>query len=771
MKRVVLICIMLLCYCNVAMAQNYHNINHSSGTQFIANVSVKVDVVGNAGIYPGTSCGIGSYQIGAGPASPVTSSGFTYTFGRAVKEVRCRITASEPGEVISVKINGKNYTLTTANLGTFTAFCGSTTGSALNTNGQVYFTSGSSNVNTELRMIDSIKSITILDIDTIGGSVMQVDFVTDTVVEVLNYVDTILCVGDTVDIPYRIAGYFAAGNQFIFQLSNQFGSFASPTILATVNGTNSGTCRAVIPFVPVSDAYRIRVVATSPSYISKPFPVNIAIGQPPVGIIYNTGPACAGGFAQIGYTHLSHFTEVRWSRYGGPVFSKLQHHAFKTVHMTDSGLYYAEMQDYGCVISDTTRLKVKPNPLIADIRFNNPLCEGDTLQMSGNIDTVGVSNVWVKPDGNTDTIKALTVLNVSAKDSGKYILVTRLDGCVAFDSVLVNVKHMPVTELEDTSICFGETLMLRPKDTMQGVVYQWNGPSGFVANAKDITISPAYFGAKGMYVLKASLDGCVRTDTMIADIRPLPLTPVALKDTALCSGGSLMLGIKEKNQHTTYSWIGPSGFTSIVADTVLHSVQVDAGGKYILYADLDNCKTSDTIDVLVKRSPIKPIASVNSPVMKGGVVDFKIENKENGINYVWRGPSGFSSQLISPDINNAQPWHSGRYVLVAELEGCMDSTDIWVNIGDVADTGFIVLYPNANDGNFYLKGLLYNNQQAEISIFNDAGQMVYLTTVPVADKLLYTNINMKGALSGGVYMLKLKADGKLRVFKFVVVRR
>ena len=106
---------------------------------------------------------------------------------------------------------------------------------------------------------------------------------------------------------------------------------------------------------------------------------------------------------------------------------------------------------------------------------------------------------------------------------------------------------------------------------------------------------------------------------------------------------------------------------SAVVDTNLYAIQVDAGGKYILTASLNNCKLSDTIDVLVKRSPIKPIASANSPVVKGGVVDFKIENKENGINYVWQGPSGFYSQLISPDINNAQPWQSGRYVLVAEL--------------------------------------------------------------------------------------------------------
>lgn len=753
-----------------AFSQQYYNISHASGNQTIGNLLVNVASVGAGALYPGGgTCGIGPYHIGAGPVSPVTSSGFTYTFSRAVKEVRFQLTASEPGEIISIKLNGINYLLSTSNLGTFSAICGNTGSMTINTSGNLLFTAGS-NINTQIRIRDSIKSITIADADTVGGSVMSVDFVTDTVVEVVNYVDTILCVGDTIDIPYRIAGNFGPSNQFIFQLSDKFGSFASPTILGAVTSMYSGTYTAVIPMVPVSDAYKIRIVATSPAYVSKPFPVNIAIGQIPLAVIYNTGPACKDNFAQIGYTNYSHFTEVRWSRWGGPVFSKLQHHPFPRVQYADSGLYVAVMQDYGCEIWDTTRLFIKPNPLVVSAVNNSPVCEGDTLLLKANVDSANAVNVWLKPDGSTDTLKTIAIANATKSDTGRYVLITTLDGCLGFDTLNVKVKHKPVTALEDISICFGDALHLKAKDTMQGIVYMWNGPSGFVATAKDSTIAPAYFNRKGLYTLTASLNGCRTDDSLEADIKPLPARPVALQDTTVCSGTAILLGSKEIIPGTDYGWVGPAGFASGRVDTSIKNAQMTASGKYVLTAVLNGCTSADTIDVNVKRTPLKPEVSSNSPVLKGGTLQLRIDNKESGINYSWIGPAGFATSILAPEIKKAESWQSGIYTLVAELEGCKDSSSVLVSISDVADTGLIVLYPNANNGDFFLKGLLRNDQLAELKITNDIGQMVYRTSVQVTDKMLYCKVPLRGALASGVYMLKLFVDGDYKVFKFVVKR-
>lgn len=764
-----LLCILMLCIVySCAIAQNYYNIGHTSGVQVLGNISVRADRINAAGVYPGTNCGLGPYHIGAGSVSSVTRSGYQYSFDRAVKEVRFTMNASEPGEEITIVLNGKNYTLTSGNLSTYTGMCGSTGGAAISA-GKLIFTGGSNN-NSILRIIDSIRTISILDIDTVGGTVMTTDFVTDTAVDIVNYVDTLLCVGDTIHINYRIAGSFSPSNQFVFQLSDQYGNFGIPTVLATVSGTNSGSCDAVIPVVPSSGAYKIRAVSTSPTYVSLPFPHEIAIGNMPLASIYNTGPACEGGYAQIGYTNFSHFTEVRWSRWGGVVFSKLQHHGFPVVKQSDSGLYVGEMQDYGCLIMDTTRLKVKPNPLVAAVYDNSPVCAGDTLHLHGNIDTPGVLNVWIKPDGNTDSVKNLSVSNANIKDAGRYVLVTRLDGCVAFDTSYVDVKYSPQTNLDDISICFGDALRLKVTDTAKNVVYAWTGPSGYYATTKDTIITPAYFKFNGVYTLSASLNGCVSYDTMTAEIKPLPTKPIALKDTSMCSGGSLWLAGREQLPGISYSWKGPAGFTSSTADTVLQGVAASATGSYVLTAMLNGCATADTIDVLIRQAPQHPQIEAGSPVAKGATISFVLKNKEGGVNYTWTGPANFYSPLISPEIKNAEVWHSGIYTLLAELNNCADSAKIEVKVGDVADTGFIIVYPNANDGDFFIKGILGSNKPIQMRITNAAGQMVYEAELPVTGFQLFEHIRLKGRLASGVYMLKLNVEGQFRQIKLVVNR-
>ncbi len=689
-----------------------------------------------------------------------------YTFDRAVKEVRFTMNASEPGEQISVMVNGSNYTLTGSNLSTYTGTCGSIGGATI-VGGKLVFAGGSNN-NSILRIIDSIRTIVITNIDTVGGTVMTADCVTDTTVDLVNYVDTLLCVGDTIHVGYRIAGNFGASNQFQLQLSDKYGSFNAPTLLTSVSGNTSGYMDAVIPVVPSSDAYRIRIVATSPAHASKPFPQNIAIGNPPLAAIFNTGPACEGGYAQLGYTNYTHFTEVRWYRWGAPIFSKLQYYSFPVVKLSDSGLYYAEMHDYGCMVMDTTRLKVKPNPLVSVAYNNSPVCAGDTLKLYGTIDSAGAMNVWIKPNGDTDSLKDLNIHNANTGNAGRYVLVTALDGCIAFDTVFADVKHRPAFSLADTSLCFGDALQLAAADTVSGILFQWTGPSGYSSSAKDTVINPAYFNAAGKYYVTATLNGCEMRDTMDVQIKPLPIKPVALRDTSICAGGSFALAAAEKLPGVVYSWQGPSAFAANVTDTVLKNVQTTANGKYILTAWLNGCVTTDTADIIVRRSPLKPDISVNTPVAKGGTILLNLNNRESDVSYTWTGPADFYSPLINPEIKNAETRNSGIYVLHAELNNCTDSSVISVEVTDVADTGYFVVYPNANNGDFYIKGLLSKPQTVNIRMINAAGQMVFEDNVPTDGYALFHKLSLRGRLSSGIYMLVLAADAEIRHYKLVV---
>jgi gliding motility-associated-like protein len=75
------------------------------------------------------------------------------------------------------------------------------------------------------------------------------------------------CAGATFNVPFTSTGTFAGGNVYTAQLSDAAGSFASPTVIGTLNSTaNSGTIAASIPGgTSTGTGYLIRVISSNPS--------------------------------------------------------------------------------------------------------------------------------------------------------------------------------------------------------------------------------------------------------------------------------------------------------------------------------------------------------------------------------------------------------------------------------------------------------------------------------------------------------------------------
>jgi len=74
---------------------------------------------------------------------------------------------------------------------------------------------------------------------------------------------------ETGTVDFSSSGTFNAGNIYSAQLSNDIGSFASPTVIGTLSSTlNAGTINITIPAgTPSGAGYKIRVVSSAPSII------------------------------------------------------------------------------------------------------------------------------------------------------------------------------------------------------------------------------------------------------------------------------------------------------------------------------------------------------------------------------------------------------------------------------------------------------------------------------------------------------------------------
>lgn len=78
-----------------------------------------------------------------------------------------------------------------------------------------------------------------------------------------------LCVGKNYDFTFATTGTYASGNNFQVQLSDNTGSFTSPTTVGTVSGT-AGSTTSIIISTSISGGvgYKLRIISTNPPVTS-----------------------------------------------------------------------------------------------------------------------------------------------------------------------------------------------------------------------------------------------------------------------------------------------------------------------------------------------------------------------------------------------------------------------------------------------------------------------------------------------------------------------
>lgn len=124
------------------------------------------------------------------------------------------------------------------------------------------------------------------------------------------------CAGSNVSVPYTIGGTFVSGNVFTAQLSDRFGSFASPVTIGTRTATNGGTITANIPIATTVSGvgYRIRVVSSNPAVIGTDNAINLTINAPTItAITPSLTTLCQGESFTIAYTVNCSFSNTGFS--------------------------------------------------------------------------------------------------------------------------------------------------------------------------------------------------------------------------------------------------------------------------------------------------------------------------------------------------------------------------------------------------------------------------------------------------------------------------
>lgn len=297
----------------------------------------------------------------------------------------------------------------------------------------------------------------------------------------------------------------------------------------------------------------------------------------------------------------------------------------------------------GCVLSDSVLVEVT-SVLNATATPDTLVCVGTGLQLEVEHDVPEPASITWEPAGLLVGPNTATPIVQFDSTMAYTVVVTDVNGCSAFDTVLVTVDMSGIDILADTSFCDGGSVLIDAG--FPDHQHAWNtGDSG-----QTIEVD-----STGTYTVTiTSPAGCVRSHTTAVLVHPLP--PVELgTDPGLCVGESWTLDAG--NPLAEHLW--STGATA-------QGITVDESGTYgVLVVDGLGCSNTDTISLVFHPLPV--IVLSDTTVCISEVITVDAGNP--GSTYLWT--TGETTRTI--DLAGTS---TTVQVVVTTAENCADSAAV-----------------------------------------------------------------------------------------------
>ncbi len=423
---------------------------------------------------------------------------------------------------------------------------------------------------------------------------------------------------------------------------NAFVSTVQNPVINSANASKSGTYTVIVNDGGCKDTATVAVTVTS------------------ISATATGGTGCSGGTVALTATAAGAAT-FSWSGPAGFTSSQ-QNPSLSPLTAGMAGTYtVTATTSGGCTATATAAVAV--NTITAAATGGGAVCPGGTISLGA---TGGTTYSWEGPNSFVSNTQNPTITGATAAMAGSYfVTVTTAAGCTAVASVAVTVGSPTATATSNSAVCTGGTINLTATG---GGTYSWTGPNGFTSTAAAPTITGATAAMAGIYyVTVTTAGGCTATASTTVVVNSV--TAFA-EGGAACTGGSIQL---TSSGGTSYSWSGPSGFTS-TSQNPLRSPAV--AGTYTVTVTSNGCTATATATVTLVATPT---ASVSATVLcEGGAIQLMASNGAQS--YSWTGPNGWTSSQQNPVIPNANALYSGNYDVTMTGSGCNGTASIPVTV-------------------------------------------------------------------------------------------
>ncbi|MFL5753510.1 MAG: hypothetical protein ACJ76F_08890, partial [Bacteroidia bacterium] len=390
---------------------------------------------------------------------------------------------------------------------------------------------------------------------------------------------------------------------------NFFLSAGNYTYTVTANAPNCNIPSVATGSITVV-AFPNPVISPVNSIICSNQSVVLNVTNPQAGVIYTWAPATG-----LNVTN------------GASVIASPQANQSYTV-TADNGI---------CTKVFACNVNVKPAP---NVTVNSPnLCAGNSVNLTANSATAGVTYNWQPGNQNTQTI------NVSPNATTNYtVTVTAPNGCTASATSTVTVGNPTSGFNFPQPVCICDQICFTPTNVNPAYSYTWGigtqgGSFNTVNNGAPVCLtysSPAQFGAS----LTVSNGTCSSNTVQTFTISPLT---VSFTYAATCKTIGFTPNVSCGGSNLTYDWDFHDGSPHSTAITPTHTfLNAGVGGSVTLTVHNGTCTGSITQGVTFGINPITISASAApSTVCVGQQTSITANGTPNGLNYTWTSsPAG-----------------------------------------------------------------------------------------------------------------------------------
>lgn len=326
---------------------------------------------------------------------------------------------------------------------------------------------------------------------------------------------------------------------------------------------------------------------------------------------------------------------------------------------------------------------------------------------------------------------------VNAGGTYNYSVTNNFNNCVTTGAISVNQNTVPVTvSASPTSSlnCTTLSTQIALSTTSSPVSFNTTGP-GVTGGATSSSVTVNQPGTYN-YTVTNTFNNCFTSGSVsVVQNTTAPTASITVPSVLNCTNTSMVLN-GNPTSGVTYSWSGPSGFTSTNQNP---SVSLPGTYNLTVTSTFNNCKTV-TNTAVTQNTAVSASASTSGSVTCINSV-VSLSASPASMNYTWTAPGGSSVGSANTQTTSATGAGTYSLLLMNPANGCTAVAIVAANVNTVQGV------PNASSTG------TVNCNTSTVNLNSTTTGVTYTWSAPAGSSLSNANLQSPVGTGGGTYTL------------------